>query len=483
MGKRKIKYSFADWCLDNNHQDWLDLWDYELNGIGPDEVAYRSGKKYWFKCPRGLHGSEYHPLYNISMWKSCNLCSKCLSFGQWIIDNFGNNAMDVYWSDKNTIDWFTIGAQSNQYIWIKCGNLSHPDYRTTPGKFVEGDRCPVCSNHQIVPGINDIATTHPEYVKYFKNPSDACLYSISSGKKAWFVCPLCGNEKYTTMYDAFCNGYSCTSCGDGVSFNNKFIYCFLRQLKNRDGFILQTEKIFEWSKRLNGNRSRRLYDFYINNGQDFIIEAHGRQHFDHGFDKSCGGRTSEEEQENDAMKYRLAIDNGILSSNYIVLDCRVSKKDFIVNSIMNSRLPQILNFSIEDIDWDECEQFACSNLIKQVCTLWEAGVRGLKEFAKLTGLATSTISKYLRQADELGWIVYESPANKSVICLDNNYIFKTSRMCSELSQEIFGVFIKAKHIQSNANNEIGSTHGFHFQYLTQKEFRAMKKTGQYQIYE
>lgn len=405
------------------------------------------------------------------------------SFGQWLIDNFGVDVINLYQSIQNTIDWFSIGIHSQKYIWIKCKESSHPDYRTTPDKFVSGDRCPVCSNHKIVTGINDIATTHPEYIKYFKDINDARIYSIHSGKRVWFKCPLCGNEKYIDIYTALNNGYSCSSCGDGVSFNNKFIYCFLKQLQDRDNFVLQTEKVFEWSKRLGSNRSKRLYDFYINNSQDLIIEAHGRQHFDYGFDKSRGGRTAMEEQKNDATKYTLAISNGILAENYIVLDCRISKKDFLVDSIMNSSLPHILNFTLDDIDWDQCEEFACSNLIKQIGDLWDSGVRGLKEFSKITGLATSTVSKYLHQADVLGWIIYESPTNKPVICLDNNCVFKTSRVCSNLSQELFGVFIKPKHIQSNANKEITSTHGFHFQYLTHKEFRTIKENKKYNIYE
>lgn len=483
MKTTKVKYSFAEWCRDNNRQDYLDRWDYELNNIGPEDVHFRSGKKYWFKCDRQLHESEQHPLCNVVIWKSCKLCTKCLSFGQWVLDTFGAEAIDLYYSHQNTNDWFSIGIRSSKPIWVKCEEQSHPDYRTTPNKFFEGDRCPVCSNHQIVAGINDVATTHPEYIQYFRNPDDANLYSVHSGKYVWFKCPLCGNEKYIDVCTAFNNGYSCSSCGDGVSFNNKFIYCFLKQLQNRDGFVLQTEKVFEWSKQLGNSRSKKLYDFYIHNGQDLIIEAHGGQHFDYGFDRSCGGRTVEEEQKNDTIKYTLAIHNGILPTNYIVLDCRKSTKDFLINSIMNSCLPDILKFTLNEINWDQCENFACSNLVKIVSDLWDFGVRGLGEFFSMTGLATSTVSKYLRQADSLGWIVYESPANKPVICTDNNCVFKTSRICSDLSNEIFGVYIKPKHIQSNANGEISSTHGFHFQYLTRNEFRIIQADEPHRVYE
>lgn len=483
MKNIKVEYSFAEWCKDNNHERWLNLWDYELNNMRPEEVHFKTGKKYWFKCPRQIHESERYSLYNIVMWKSCNFCTKCHSFGQWMLDTLGVDSINLYHSDQNINDWFVVGVRSSKPIWVKCRKQSHPDYRTTPNKFFEGDRCPVCSNHQIIAGINDIATTHPEYVKYFKNPDDACLYSIHSGQYVWFKCPLCGNEKYTNIYTALNNGYFCSSCGDGVSFNNKFVYCFLKQLQNRNGFVLQTEKIFPWSKNLKTKRSKRLYDFYISQDQDIIIEAHGNQHFEHGFDKSCGGRTVAEEQANDAMKYNLALSNGILADNYIVLDCRKSQKDFIFKSIMRSRLPYLLNFTENDIDWDECEKFAHSNMVKQVSDLWDSGLRRLTEFAKATGLATSTVSKYLHQADELGWIVYESQTNKPVICTDNNYVFKTSRICSNLSEDIFGTHIKPKHIQSNANGEISITHGFHFQYLTRNEFRTIRETEPHRVYE
>ena len=483
MNKTKVKYSFAEWCRDNNHQDWLDLWDYELNNVLPEEVAYRTEKQYWFKCPKGMHQSELCAPCSISKWKTCRFCLKCRSFGQWLIDNFGNNAIQAYWSNKNNIDWFSIGVCSQKVIFVKCGESLHPDYPITPQHFVEGDRCPICSNHKIIAGINDIATTHPEYVKYFKNPNDATLYSVHSGKKVWFRCPLCGNEKYTDICTALSNGYSCLSCRDGVSFNNKFIYCFLKQLQDRDHFILHTEKVFDWSKNIANSRSKRLYDFYVGNGQEIIIEAHGEQHFEHGFDKSYGGRTAEEEQANDIFKYELALNNGINEENYIVLNCRISQKNFLVDSIMSSRLPYILNFTKNDIDWDKCEQFAYSNLVKQVGELWNSGVRKLADISDITGLARSTVSKYLRQADMVGWIIYESPTNKPVICLENNYVFKTSNVCSALSNQLFGLYIKAKHIQSNANGEISSTHNMHFQYITRAEFRAIKECEPHRVYE
>lgn len=41
----------------------------------------------------------------------------------------------------------------------------------------KGRGCPVCKNQRVVKGINDIATTHPQYIKYFVNNDDTYKYS------------------------------------------------------------------------------------------------------------------------------------------------------------------------------------------------------------------------------------------------------------------------------------------------------------------
>jgi hypothetical protein len=48
MGNTKVKYSFAEWCRDNDREDYLELWDYELNEVVPKDVAFKSGKKYYY---------------------------------------------------------------------------------------------------------------------------------------------------------------------------------------------------------------------------------------------------------------------------------------------------------------------------------------------------------------------------------------------------------------------------------------------------
>ena len=73
--------------------------------------------------------------------------------------------------------------------------------------------------------------------------------------------------------------------------------------------------MFPWSKASDGMGVRR-YDFYVPS-LNAIIEVHGAQHYEQGFD-SIGGRSFEEERANDILKEKLAIDNGI--KHYIVIN-------------------------------------------------------------------------------------------------------------------------------------------------------------------
>ena len=480
---KNIEYSFGNWCVDNGHQDWIDLWDFELNKCSPFDVAYKSNKKYWFRCPRGLHPSEAKMLANVSSGKVKSSCNRCCSFGQWLLDNLGADAIDRYWSDKNDCSPFERGKSSGLKVWIKCEDVSHPDYLIAPCNFIHGARCSVCINHKVITGINDIATTHLEFVKYFKNKDDATIYSVRSGKVVWFKCPLCGYERCTTIDKAFGRGhYSCPCCDDGVSYNNKFIYNVLHQLSLRKGLKFESEKIFEWSTRLDGGHSKKIYDFYINT-YNIIIEAHGAQHYQDNTFVYLGGKTLQQEQENDLLKRNLAISNGVSEDCYVVIDCRKCNVEFIKTNIMNSNLPKLLSFNEEDIDWVKCGQFAANNMVKMACDIWNNGVHNIKKIGQCIGRSTSTVCEYLTKGHALKWIDYEPSMKKPVICTDNGYVFPYSVVCSNYSKKLFGVFISRKCINNNACGDSDSTHGFHFEYLTRKEYQHIKDTEPYRVFE
>lgn len=237
--------------------------------------------------------------------------------------------------------------QEKGYIYICkiCGN----EDTIQESNVIQGCGCNVCAKKKILKGVNDLWTTHPHIAKLLKNSNDGYLVSGGSNKKLLFKCPDCGYERLVTVNDITSDGFSCTVCGDGISFPEKFMSNFLRQL-NID---FKREKSFDWSQ-------TKRYDFYIAS-LNYVIETHGIQHYEEN--KSNRARTFQEEQENDKLKEKLAKTNGI--NKYIVIDCRESNIEHIKNNILNSKLNTLFNLS--NINWIECGEFALTSLVKRVC--------------------------------------------------------------------------------------------------------------------
>ena len=184
---------------------------------------------------------------------------KC-SFGKWLVDNLGFDAIEKYWSDKNTVDPFEIGSGSRVSIWIKC-QYGHPDYPIVAYSFKAGCRCSVCAGRKVVVGINDIATTHAEYVNFFKNKDEANKYTVGTNHNFEFIRPCCGYEKHMTFYNLIYQGFACPMCSDGISYPNKFIIELLNQVvklhpENLKLAQYKPEKTFDWSKDVFRNNPR-----------------------------------------------------------------------------------------------------------------------------------------------------------------------------------------------------------------------------------
>jgi hypothetical protein len=86
-----------------------------------------------------------------------------------------------------------ISANSKQtYIW-RCPAKNHPYPATASNRTKAKSKCPVCLNRLIVPGINDLATTHPDIVAEI-HPSElartsAMKLTSNSEMLIDFLCP------------------------------------------------------------------------------------------------------------------------------------------------------------------------------------------------------------------------------------------------------------------------------------------------------
>ena len=102
MANQFNNYSFEQWCKDTNNILFLDLWNYKLNKKNPNEVGYKSNKKYWFDCKRKIHKPDCIRISTITntfdnTGKQVEICKRCNSLGQHIIDEYGFEYLNKIW--------------------------------------------------------------------------------------------------------------------------------------------------------------------------------------------------------------------------------------------------------------------------------------------------------------------------------------------------------------------------------------------------
>ena len=78
---------------------------------------------------------------------------------------------------------------------------------------------------------------------------------------------MCNYEKYISANRLTQTGFTCNSCGNGSSMNEKCVSSIFNQLE----INFKREVSFDWN--LN-----RYYDFYIPS-KNMIVEVHGEQHY------------------------------------------------------------------------------------------------------------------------------------------------------------------------------------------------------------
>jgi len=270
-------------------------------------------------------------------------------------------------------------------ILCRCKKDNHEWY-ATPSALLSGNSCPKCSHRRTETGVNDIATLYPALVKYFKNPSDAKLFTYRSSQYVEAKCPECGCEKSVQINNLFVNGFCCPNCSDSISYPNKFSYSLLSQLPVEN---IQHEYSPNWIK------PRRYDNYFEYQDKTYILEMDGEWHYK---DNYCSGQTAKQSQKIDKYKDKMALEHGI---EVIRIDCRKSNSQYISQNILKSRLAEI--FDLSNIDWELCDKNSQHTIVKQVCTYFNKTTKNIDEIGKYFNLHPETVKRYIKIGQRYNW--------------------------------------------------------------------------------
>lgn len=168
------------------------FWHPEKNGnLTPLNVAPTSTRKVWWKCDQG-HEAFQSIVYRTKA-NRCPICS-----GNVLSQGFNDLAtthpeMSASWHPtKNgpiTPNQVTAGSHTKAWWLCREGHSTFQEIRYR----LKTKRCPVCIGREVISGINDLATTHPELAsewntsKNLEKQVDQVSFG-SSGKQYWWTC-------------------------------------------------------------------------------------------------------------------------------------------------------------------------------------------------------------------------------------------------------------------------------------------------------
>lgn len=265
-------------------------------------------------------------------------------------------------SDVSRIKTYTCKCLNDGYI-----------FENSEKNLKNQKKCEVCLGKVVIKGINDIATTRPELVRFLKNKDDAYKYTAYSCKNLDFVCDICGKD-FKVSPNNFGFNFPC-KCYSSDSYPNRLIrevfdqlnIPYIRELRKRH---------FVWC-------DKYKYDLYFKiNDTAYIIEMDGFFHKD-------------EKIEIDRIKDELAMANGIkvirIDCNYKKIENRLS---YIKNNILNSELSSVINLS--KVNWDIIDlKLLENNITKSVCDLRNQGLTNSK-IANMLNVSISVVDSHIK---------------------------------------------------------------------------------------
>jgi hypothetical protein len=389
--------------------------------------------------------------------------------------------IDKEYREKEKVD--KLGRKSilkEKWYNYHCNICSHKQWIVESaliGKQQTG--CSCCAGRTVIQGINDIPTTVPWLIPYFQgNYEEAKLYTkTGSGNpnnpKGYIypICPDCGRikSKKKRIADIYRNHSIGCSCSDKIPYPEKFLFNILEQFK-LDFKTQLTKTTFKWCQEYK-------YDFYFElNNEQYIIETHGQQHYE----EQKRGRSLQQEQLNDKLKKQLALKNGIKPENYIVIDCRYSTLDWIKEHILKNTTLNNL-FNLNKLDWNKCNEYACSNLVKKACEIKNNNPElTTTNIGNILNLSSSTICKYLKQGNGI-WVNYNPKEemirvsikaskehSKKVEMFKDGIslgIFNSAKYLEDISEQVFKIKLLSHGISQVCRGDRRQYKGHTFKYI------------------
>lgn len=209
-----MRETLRDYCARTGREELLEQWDERRNiGLSPATVTYGSKHSVWWRCEKGHTWQA--AVYCRSTGGS--RCPYCAGKRPWPGENdlasrYPELAAQWHPEKNGDLTPADVTVGSHRSVWWRC-ERGH-EWRAIVKTRTAGCGCPVCSNKLRVPGINDLASTHPQLAAEWDQEKNRGLtpsgVTAGSARKAWWRCGL-GHSWYASV-NSRVRGNGCPVC-------------------------------------------------------------------------------------------------------------------------------------------------------------------------------------------------------------------------------------------------------------------------------
>lgn len=179
--------------LATTHPQLASEWHPTLNTSTPTQITGGSGKKVWWRCERDARHEWQATPSSRARGRGCPVCS-----GSTVVSGLNDLAtlspeIAALWHpllNESTPSEVPVG--SKKVYWWRCAEDTRHEWKASPLHLRYGQGCAVCAGKRVMPGINDLATTHPDVASRWHptlNDRSATEVTAGSHRMAWFTCP------------------------------------------------------------------------------------------------------------------------------------------------------------------------------------------------------------------------------------------------------------------------------------------------------
>jgi len=218
-------------------------WHATKNGnLSPKNVTAGSGKKVWWKCPKGNDHEWEAPPKRRKNNHGCPVCvNQLIVKSNCLATTHPKLAKEWHPTKNGDLTPYDVGAGSNKKVWWKCpkGN-DHIWKASIGGRGIRNHGCPICDN-KIAVFSNSLLGRFPKIAKEWHPTKNGDLTPDlvvgGSGKKVWWICPNNSDHDYRTTVGSRTGNMKtgCPTCGIGGFSPSKKGYIYLHLIYHESG--------------------------------------------------------------------------------------------------------------------------------------------------------------------------------------------------------------------------------------------------------